>query len=748
MLTASHPTVIPRQFRLDPDGLAAHVEEERRALVTMTTDGLFPTDPLRAPVLEALHSLMARGYLLPAPPRLPSMPGGSRLDARGERVKRGAEPLPTAEALDATYFDEAVKSQHQLLCGYLGRGVHGLAEARAGVDFNGALWEAVVDFAKVVDVKPPGTLESLPIYAVELTRNGDRLPRRATVHGEFVGFAFWCGGRPSVGEIMAAAGSLPGMDWPVLALLSAKLRAAGAAVEAENPNAGWTDLAASAYAEVLVYGVAGSAKDGRRRLVATREIPAARRLGFTRRVVVAGARITTQVEAEALVEEEVDVKARSAGLPYTPTVETYRFIDGVTFNENAAAILAGTTLYPNHLHLSAFAAEMAEGLIVPNSMLTHGAPDHAARVMLEMGTAAVQGAAAFHELKVALDGIAGGTRAGIHVVEGDDIGMFSPEGQAVILEAERRPLVLSDVLAIPPEDHAAIAHAKLHEGLPVYVAAEPITAGDLVALPLGATGPGPHPVHKVTSDDRWWTAERLHVTLWSMQRLVLRLLETPNALVAVAAGLKVGKSMTAAVALTQWAVTMPKGRVVVVVDCEHRAQRLLDQVATLTMGATPPIDMEAFDATVALADDPEVEEFFTGIPDVPTLYVVDDANELPVHVYNMMMTALVGAHSDTRILMLGIPSNKSDHWSEGDVRCEGGMSGLWKAFHEDAERWKRVTVSSEMTPNFIAGRKLIPGLATREYVEEKRIEWGPDYVNDPRYQVRILGQFVEPTPTR
>lgn len=53
--------------------------------------------------------------------------------------------------------------------------------------------------------------------------------------------------------------------------------------------------------------------------------------------------------------------------------------------------------------------------------------------------------------------------------------------------------------------------------------------------------------------------------------------------------------------------------------------------------------------------------------------------------------------------------------------------------------YKIVHVSSEETPNVLARRKVIPGLATFEWVEEKKREWG---VDSALYKVRVKGEFV------
>ena len=51
-----------------------------------------------------------------------------------------------------------------------------------------------------------------------------------------------------------------------------------------------------------------------------------------------------------------------------------------------------------------------------------------------------------------------------------------------------------------------------------------------------------------------------------------------------------------------------------------------------------------------------------------------------------------------------------------------------------------IHVSSLETPNYVEGEEVIPGLATREWVEEQREKWGED---SPLYQSRVLGVFPQ-----
>lgn len=50
-----------------------------------------------------------------------------------------------------------------------------------------------------------------------------------------------------------------------------------------------------------------------------------------------------------------------------------------------------------------------------------------------------------------------------------------------------------------------------------------------------------------------------------------------------------------------------------------------------------------------------------------------------------------------------------------------------------------ITISSEESPNVISGRNEIEGLATREYIEERKREWGED---SALYRIHVKGEFA------
>lgn len=115
-------------------------------------------------------------------------------------------------------------------------------------------------------------------------------------------------------------------------------------------------------------------------------------------------------------------------------------------------------------------------------------------------------------------------------------------------------------------------------------------------------------------------------------------------------------------------------------------------------------------------------EAVAGVSGKNLLYILDEASGIPDEIFAAIEGNRAGG---ARVVMFSNPTK-----TEGE---------FFEAFHAKAELYKLIQISSEETPNVRAGREIIPGLATLEWVEEKRKEWGPD---SPLYKVRVKGEFV------
>jgi hypothetical protein len=115
-------------------------------------------------------------------------------------------------------------------------------------------------------------------------------------------------------------------------------------------------------------------------------------------------------------------------------------------------------------------------------------------------------------------------------------------------------------------------------------------------------------------------------------------------------------------------------------------------------------------------------EAVAGISGRNLLYILDEASGIPDVIFEAIEGNRAGG---ARVALFSNPT-----------RTEGEF---FRAFHEKAAFYKTLQVSSEETPNVREGREVIPGLAGREWIEEKKVEWGED---SALYKIRVRGEFV------
>jgi hypothetical protein len=115
-------------------------------------------------------------------------------------------------------------------------------------------------------------------------------------------------------------------------------------------------------------------------------------------------------------------------------------------------------------------------------------------------------------------------------------------------------------------------------------------------------------------------------------------------------------------------------------------------------------------------------EAVAGISGRNLLYIVDEASGVGDDIFQAIEGNRAGG---ARIVM----------FSNG-TRNEGEF---YEAFTTKAHHYFTMRVSSEESPNVLAGDVLIPGLATKEWIDEKRVEWGED---SSLYKIRVKGEHA------
>lgn len=234
-----------------------------------------------------------------------------------------------------------------------------------------------------------------------------------------------------------------------------------------------------------------------------------------------------------------------------------------------------------------------------------------------------------------------------------------------------------------------------------------------------------------------FATEVLGVACWRKQRQILRTAAASQR-VAVRSGHKIGKSTCAVVLAIWFVVTRPRARVILTSASGRQVKsilwkelRRLYRGSRVPLGGQPPHKVP--DAGWQFADGREVIGFSTDDPEKmagfsgpENFYIADEASGIAEEIFEAIEGNRAGG---ARLVMFSNPTRTSGYFFE--------------AFHEKCEFWEPIHVSSEETPNASGVGTPIPGLATRDYIEEKKREWGEE---NPLYQVRVKGNFPSQGP--
>ena len=230
----------------------------------------------------------------------------------------------------------------------------------------------------------------------------------------------------------------------------------------------------------------------------------------------------------------------------------------------------------------------------------------------------------------------------------------------------------------------------------------------------------------------------LGVELWDKQEEIVNAVrDYPR--VAVASGHKVGKSMTDAVVALWFFCAYEEARVVMSsVTARQVDQILWRELRMLYRRALKPIGGELHDLArsgLKSSDFREVVGFtareaeaVAGVSGKNLIYILDESSGIGEDIFEAIEGNRAGG---ARLLMTSNPTRPEGRFFEafhGLRRSDSNPNGI-----------HCIEVSSEDSPNVKAGRVVIPGLATREWIEEKKLEWGED---SALYQVRVRGKFV------
>ena len=223
----------------------------------------------------------------------------------------------------------------------------------------------------------------------------------------------------------------------------------------------------------------------------------------------------------------------------------------------------------------------------------------------------------------------------------------------------------------------------------------------------------------------------LKVQLWSKQEETLAAL-TLNRRVAVKSGNGLRKGYCAAVAALWFLHTHNPATVLSTAPTFRQVRHVLwRQMHLLYRPRADILGGKMLDTRWELAEDryamglsADSADQFQGFHSPNMFIVVDEAEGVDDEIYEAIEGIMTA--DDPRLLLIGNPTTTS-----GVFR---------KAFYEERSLYHTITISALDSPNVAAGRVVIPGLASPQWVQERREIWGED---NPLYRARVLGEFPD-----
>jgi phage terminase large subunit len=223
----------------------------------------------------------------------------------------------------------------------------------------------------------------------------------------------------------------------------------------------------------------------------------------------------------------------------------------------------------------------------------------------------------------------------------------------------------------------------------------------------------------------------LGVVPWSRQEEILQAV-SEYARVAVRSGHKVSKSNSAAILALWWAYCNPNSRVVITAPTGRQVRavvwrelgkiygRARDQLGG-RWNASPEKGLKLDNGSEIVGFSTDEPERIAGWSGPSMLFIVDEASGVDEAIYEAIEGNRAGGNA--HLVLFGNPTRTS--------------GTFYEAFTSALGRWHTLHISSEEAAAYQTDVRRVPGLASPEWIAEKRAEWFPG----SRWDVRVCGDF-------
>lgn len=237
--------------------------------------------------------------------------------------------------------------------------------------------------------------------------------------------------------------------------------------------------------------------------------------------------------------------------------------------------------------------------------------------------------------------------------------------------------------------------------------------------------------HRGQADPVWFIIRLLGVRyLTAQQKEICRSIRD-NRRTAAPSGHGIGKTFLAACIVLWFLFCFPGSKILTTAPTWFQVENLLwrevrhiltrSAFATYCHAALTALNLSDEWFAIGLSTNDATR--FQGIHAPYVLIVFDEATGVASEIWDAAEGVAVG--NNDRFLAIG---NPTDPTSEFKRVCD---SPIWNVIH----------LSAEEHPNVLEGREIIPGAVTKEWIDERRQEYGgPDTA---LYRARVLGKFPE-----
>ena len=247
---------------------------------------------------------------------------------------------------------------------------------------------------------------------------------------------------------------------------------------------------------------------------------------------------------------------------------------------------------------------------------------------------------------------------------------------------------------------------------------------------------------KPSEVDRWredpplFLRENFNIGLWEKQKEIIDSVRD-NERTTVRSGNSLGKSFTAAGVALWFLLTHYPSTVITTAPTDRQVRDIIwREMARMCSSSRLPIGGEMLqpskrldleDNWYAVGFSSDESSRFQGYHNKHILVIVDEPSGVEEFIFESIEGILAGGEI-RRLLLIGNPMSLSGTY--------------WNSFMDErtAQLYKQIHISAFDCPNVKDNGSKIPGLCTKEWIEERRQEWGED---NPLYQIRVLGEFPQ-----